>query len=140
MIITALVDNIRLSHRTDLVVERGLSIHVNTNGINILFDVGSSNAFCDNARLLNIDISNVDAAIISHRHHDHCDGIKYFLHYNNIANVYFRECDDSTYSFNMLGFKRNVGINKDIMGKCNKRLTMINEMTEILQTFTLLLK
>lgn len=132
MILTSLIDNTRLNNRTDLEIERGLSIHASTMGKSILFDAGSSRAFCDNARLLGVDIKIVDAAVISHRHHDHCNGITHFLDQNSKAQVYLRECEDTNYTFKTLGFKVDVGINKQLLTKDASRITFINQMTEIL--------
>ena len=56
MIVTTLVDNSRIEGRDDLCVERGLSLHIETSGMNILFDMGSGQTFCDNAPRLNVDI------------------------------------------------------------------------------------
>ncbi|PTP70029.1 MBL fold metallo-hydrolase [Vibrio splendidus] len=131
MILTSLIDNTRLNNRTDLAIERGLSIHANTMGKSILFDAGSSEAFCDNATLLNVDINNVDAAVISHRHHDHCNGVTHFLDRNSKAQVYFRECEETNYLFKTFGFKSNVGINKQLLAKGASRLIFVNQMTEI---------
>ena len=132
MILTSLIDNTRLNNRKDLAIERGLSIHVNTMGKSILFDAGSSEAFCDNATLLNVDINNIDAAVISHRHHDHCNGVTHFLDRNSKAPVYFRECAETNYLFKTFGFKSNVGINKQLLVKGASRLIFVNQMTEIL--------
>lgn len=131
MILTALIDNTRLENRTDLAVERGLSLHIKTMGQEILFDAGSSNAFCDNAILLDIKMADVDAAIISHRHHDHCNGITHFLDHNAKAQVYFRACAETDYSFNAFGFKSNVGIDKALLDKGCERFSFINKTTEI---------
>lgn len=132
MRLTALVDNTRLENRTDLTVERGLSLHVNTMGRQVLFDAGSSKVFCDNAALLNIDIEEVDAAVISHRHHDHCNGVTHFLDRNSKAQVHFRECDEADYCFKAFGFKSNVGIDKNLLNKAKGRFNFINKTTEIL--------
>lgn len=132
MKLTALVDNTRLDNRPDLAVERGLSLHVNTMGRQILFDAGSGKAFCDNAALLDIEIQNVDAAVISHRHHDHCNGITHFLDTNSKARVYFRECEETDYYFKAFCFKSNVGIDKTLLDNTQKRFTFINDTTEIL--------
>ncbi|MDN3611971.1 MBL fold metallo-hydrolase [Vibrio ostreicida] len=131
MILTALIDNTRLDERTDLKVERGLSFHIKTMGQQILFDAGSSSAFCDNAILLNIKIEEVDAAIISHRHHDHCNGVTHFLDRNCKAPVYFRECTETDYRFKAFGFKSNVGLDKTLLKKSGDRFIFINKMTEI---------
>ncbi|UTV30936.1 MBL fold metallo-hydrolase [Photobacterium atrarenae] len=132
MELTALVDNTRLADRPDLTVERGLSLHVKTQGRQLLFDAGSSQIFCDNAALLNIDLQAVDAAVISHRHHDHCNGITHFLDRNTAAPVYFRACDEAEYSFRAFGFKSNVGIAKDLLERAGERVKFVNQMTEIL--------
>lgn len=132
MKLTALVDNTRLDNRPDLAVERGLSLHVNTMGRQILFDAGSGKAFCDNAALLDIEIQNVDAAVISHRHHDHCNGITHFLDTNSKARVYFRECEETDYYFKAFCFKSNVGIDKALLENTQTRFTFINDTTEIL--------
>ncbi|QUM89262.1 MBL fold metallo-hydrolase [Moritella sp. 36] len=131
MILTALIDNTRLDDRTDLTVERGLSFHIKTMGQEILFDAGSSKAFCDNAILLGIKMEDVDTAIISHRHHDHCNGVTHFLDRNSQAQVYFRECTETDYSFKAFGFKSNVGIDKALLNKASGRFSFINKTTEI---------
>ncbi|MCW8328828.1 MBL fold metallo-hydrolase [Photobacterium sp. SDRW27] len=131
MKLTALVDNSRLDNRPDLAVERGLSLHVNTMGRQILFDAGSSKAFCDNAALLDIEIQHVDAAVISHRHHDHCNGVTHFLDSNSKAQVYFRECEDTDYCFKAFGFKNNIGIDKSLLDKAQGRVTFVDDTTEI---------
>lgn len=45
MKITTLVDNTRLEGRQDLAVERGLSLHIETESLNILFDMGEEIRF-----------------------------------------------------------------------------------------------
>ncbi|MGF1731663.1 MBL fold metallo-hydrolase [Photobacterium kasasachensis] len=132
MKLTALVDNSRLNSRPDLAVERGLSLHVETMGQQILFDVGSGKAFCDNAALLGVEIRDIDVAVISHRHHDHCNGVTHFLDCNTKAQVYFRDCEETDYSFRVFGFKSNIGIEREIFEKAPERFSFVNEMTEIL--------
>ena len=131
MKLTALVDNKRLDNRTDLAVERGLSLHVSSMGRQILFDAGSSKAFCDNAILLNIKIQDVDAVVISHRHHDHCNGVSHFLDCNSKAQIYFRECEKTDYCFKAFGFKSNVGIDKALLDKVKDRSSFVRQTTEI---------
>lgn len=57
MKITTLVDNIRLDNRKGLTVERGLSLHIETEKLKILFDMGSGDTFCKNAPLLGVNRS-----------------------------------------------------------------------------------
>jgi len=100
-------------------------------GRQILFDAGSGKVFCDNAALLDIEIQDVGAAVISHRHHDHCNGVAHFLDCNSKAQVYFRECEETDYCFKAFGFKSNVGINKNVLDKAQGRVTFVNDTTEI---------
>lgn len=153
MIVTALVDNSRLEDRPDLGVERGLAIHLNTMSKQILFDAGSGQTFCDNAAKLNIRIQDIDAVAISHRHHDHCNGVSHFIDRNTTAPVYFRACKSQDYRFKTFGFSSNVGIDKglldtmlfdkclsdkDLSGKKNTQLELIQDDTEILPNIFLL--
>ncbi len=131
MFVTVLVDNKKISNRPDLTVERGLSFHITTMGKQILFDAGSSQVFCDNAKLLNVEIKDVDAAVISHRHHDHCNGVTHFLDRNSKAVVYLRECEEAGYLFKAFGFKSNVGINQHLFNKSRDRFEFVNKLTEI---------
>jgi 7,8-dihydropterin-6-yl-methyl-4-(beta-D-ribofuranosyl)aminobenzene 5'-phosphate synthase len=55
--------------------EHGLSYFVETDGKRILFDTGQSNLFLENARIMNIDILNIDAVVLSHGHFDHGNGL-----------------------------------------------------------------
>jgi 7,8-dihydropterin-6-yl-methyl-4-(beta-D-ribofuranosyl)aminobenzene 5'-phosphate synthase len=140
MKLTALVDNTRLDNRTDLAVERGLSLHVNTMGRQVLFDAGSSKTFCDNAALLNVKIQDIDAAVISHRHHDHCNGVSHFLERNSKALVHFRECEETDYCFKAFGFKTNVGIDKNLLLNAKERFNFVNKTTEIFPNIFIITK
>jgi len=55
--------------------EHGLSYHVETAEASILFDTGQTDAFIQNARLLGVDLTSLDAVVLSHGHYDHCGGL-----------------------------------------------------------------
>lgn len=131
MIITTLVNNTRLDNRKDLTVERGLSLHIETESLNVLFDMGGGNTFCKNAPLLSVDIGYVDVAVISHRHHDHCNGAIDFMSNNSKANVFLKSCEEKNYYFHAYGFKSDVGINTNLLNENNDRLVFIDQTTEI---------
>lgn len=96
MIITTLVDN--SSYNEELLKEHGLSVYIEHNGTNILFDTGLTNKFSMNAAKLDINLRDVDIAIISHGHYDHLGGLIDFLSLNDKAKVYLkREIFDTQY-------------------------------------------
>lgn len=86
MKITALVENI--SKNKELECEHGLSLYIETKKHKILFDTGQSTLFYENAKKLNIDLSDVDICFLSHGHYDHGGGLETFLSVNEKANVY----------------------------------------------------
>ena len=86
MIIKALAENTSVS--TDLGCEHGLSLYIETEKHKILFDTGESALFAKNALMMDVDLTKVDIAFISHGHYDHGGGLKTFLSLNDQAIVY----------------------------------------------------
>lgn len=85
--ITVLVD--AFSDRTDLKMDWGYSALVEYSGRRILFDAGNdSDLFRYNIEVLGIDLGNLDAVVISHRHGDHTDGLRYLLSINPGVVIY----------------------------------------------------
>lgn len=74
-----------------LTVEHGLSLYIETGEKRFLFDTGATGAFADNARKMGVDLSEVDALILSHGHYDHGGGIETFLECNSTAPVYLSD-------------------------------------------------
>jgi 7,8-dihydropterin-6-yl-methyl-4-(beta-D-ribofuranosyl)aminobenzene 5'-phosphate synthase len=73
MTITSLVDD--YSPKRALVGEHGLSFHIETGVTRLLFDTGQSGLVVDNARRMGIDLSSLDAVVLSHGHYDHGGGL-----------------------------------------------------------------
>jgi 7,8-dihydropterin-6-yl-methyl-4-(beta-D-ribofuranosyl)aminobenzene 5'-phosphate synthase len=71
-----------------LKAEHGLSLYIETGNRRLLFDTGATGAFADNAVQMGIDLSEVDALILSHGHYDHGGGVEAFLERNASAEVY----------------------------------------------------
>ncbi|MCI8294670.1 MAG: MBL fold metallo-hydrolase [Lachnospiraceae bacterium] len=109
MQITALVDNI--SYEQDLGAEHGLSLYIETGAHKILFDMGQTELFAENAEKLGIDLADVDMAVLSHGHYDHGGGLRRFLQINQKAPVYL-----SRYAFNLLyhGPVKYIGLDQSI--------------------------
>jgi len=59
--------------------ELGLSIVVETDDVNILFDTGASISASYNADVLGIDLSKIDKVVLSHGHYDHTGGLRQIL-------------------------------------------------------------
>jgi len=58
-----------------LLGEWGLSILIETEAVNILFDTGKSISVTYNADTLGVDLSRVDKIVLSHGHYDHTGGL-----------------------------------------------------------------
>ena len=75
--ITVLVEN--TAGGRGLLAEHGLSFWIELGSRRILFDTGQSDILFHNAHILGIDLSNVDAIVLSHGHYDHVGGLKGIL-------------------------------------------------------------
>jgi 7,8-dihydropterin-6-yl-methyl-4-(beta-D-ribofuranosyl)aminobenzene 5'-phosphate synthase len=85
--VTVLVDNVMGA--PGLTAEHGLAVHVQAGDHAVLFDTGQSGtALMDNARALGIDLTRVEAVVISHGHHDHTGGLPALLDVNQEARLY----------------------------------------------------
>ena len=76
--ITTLIEN-QPDDKGELAFEHGLSLFIEFAGKRLLFDTGQTGAFADNARKLGIDLSRLDAVILSHGHYDHSGGLARLL-------------------------------------------------------------
>lgn len=95
MKIVSLVENTTSNEK--LTCEHGLSLYIETDNYKILFDMGQSDLFAENAGKLGIDLTQVDMAILSHGHYDHGGGLKKFLEINKKAPVYISKYAFSEY-------------------------------------------
>ncbi len=130
MKIKALLEN--TTSQNDMLVEHGLSLFIETQNHNILFDMGQTELFAKNAKTLNIDLATVDIAILSHGHYDHGGGLKHFLKINKTAPVYL-----SRYAFepHYNGTEKYIGL--DVTLKGNDRLFYTDNTTIIDKGLTL---
>ncbi len=124
MKVVSLVDN--LSGKEGIGCEHGLSLYIETTGHKILFDTGASGLFLENAEKLNININDVDFAVVSHGHYDHGGGLKRFLEANPKAKVFVREeAFGKFYARRADGRKNYIGLDEEL--KTDKRMVFTKE-------------
>ncbi len=132
MFVTSLIENDRLEGADTLVPEFGLSVHVEHTGSRVLFDMGSTRSFADNAARLGIEISEVDAAVISHQHFDHGGGLGHFFEANARATVYIREAPLEERRFKAFAvLNRPIGLDLDLIERHRDRFAFVNGTREI---------
>ncbi len=78
MKITTLIENTQ-DENENLKYEHGLSMFIEMDNYNILFDTGKTGDFIKNAKKLNVDLKSTNILILSHAHYDHCGGVKKLL-------------------------------------------------------------
>lgn len=86
MKVSILTDDI--VNKRGLLAEHGLSLYIEHNGINILFDTGQSSVYCHNAAIMGIDLQNTDCIVLSHGHYDHCGGLIHFPQIEKYPAIY----------------------------------------------------
>jgi len=120
MLIKTLVENTAISK--DFGSEHGLSLYIETKKHKILFDVGASELFLQNAKKLDVNIADVDFLVISHGHYDHGGGLKTFLKENTKAEVFLHRLAFEKYyairpndELDFIGLDENLKQNKQIV-------------------------
>ncbi len=114
MLISVLIENTAQS--PGFICEHGLSLFIQTKNNNILFDTGASNSFITNSQTLGIDLTRVNTVILSHGHHDHSGGLKYFFRINPQAFIYMQEnVRMKQYARHSDGTISDVGIDSSIL-------------------------
>lgn len=89
MKIVNLVEN--MPGREGCIPEHGLSFYIETGKHKILVDAGATGQFAENAKVLGVDLQQVDIAILSHGHYDHGNGFIRFNEINSHASIYMRK-------------------------------------------------
>jgi 7,8-dihydropterin-6-yl-methyl-4-(beta-D-ribofuranosyl)aminobenzene 5'-phosphate synthase len=74
---------------SSLKMDWGFAALIEYNGRRILFDTGNNaRIFEHNVNQLNVDLTKLDAVVISHRHGDHTSGLNYLLKANPTVKIY----------------------------------------------------
>ena len=128
MKITALTEN---TAACGLPVEHGLSLFIEQDGRALLFDMGQTDLFAQNAARLGVDLAAVDIAVLSHGHYDHGGGLRRFLELNQKAPVYIRR---HAFESHFNG-ERYIGL--DVSLRDSDRLIFTDGVTKIADGITL---
>lgn len=110
----------------NLETEHGLSLYIEALGKKILFDFGKTDLFFKNAKKLDLDLSQIDFAVLSHGHNDHGGGIKAFLDVNNHAPIYVSSHAFSPH-YNKVG--EYIGLDTDLINE--KRFIFVEKQVNI---------
>lgn len=115
--------------------EHGLSLWIELeSGKKILFDMGQGMLFAGNAAMLGLDLGDIDIAVISHGHYDHCGGLGTFMENNSSAKIYMRPGTfEPHYSLKESGLK-NIGIG---VPACSERFIFTDDIEMISDELTL---
>ncbi len=104
--------------------EWGLCVYIETKAADILLDTGASALFIENAEKLGKDLKKVDAAVLSHAHWDHANGIADFLNVNSRAKFYLRKpIAPNCYSYED-GEYGYIGIPENVLSDYSERIVL----------------
>lgn len=122
MRVVTLIEN---HSENELACEHGLAFYIEYNEKAYLLDAGQSDLFIKNAEALNIDLSTVQKAVLSHAHYDHAGGLGAFVEKNNTAQIYMQKtAQQECFSEKEDGVK-NIGIPKNVRMAIKERVRYV---------------
>ena len=122
---------------SDLQCEHGLSLYIEYHDKKILLDAGSTEAFAENAKRMDVDLAAVDMAFLSHGHYDHSGGFGALVRANKSVPVYAMEQVTGDYYSTSGGTLHGIGIPAEVMRCLKDRFTFVTEVTEVAEGITL---
>lgn len=124
--ITVLIENETGSDA--LCSEHGLSLYLRYGEYNILLDAGKSGGFAANARALNCSLDTLHAAVLSHGHYDHADGLPTLFEQNQTIKIYARPAVMEP----QYNGTRYIGLKSELIEHYADRFDLSDEQREIL--------
>jgi len=135
--ITTLIEN--TVQTRSLKAEHGLSFHIKVGKNSLLFDTGQSDLLLENASKLGIDLTQLDAIVLSHGHYDHTSGLETLLTLAPKARIFLHPgALDSKYVREITGSCRRIGMPLTVsntLATATDKITFTEKKTEILPGF-----
>jgi 7,8-dihydropterin-6-yl-methyl-4-(beta-D-ribofuranosyl)aminobenzene 5'-phosphate synthase len=127
MKIITLLENTRLENSL-LEARHGLSLYIETDNYKLLFDTGHDDSILKNATMLGVDLSDVEAVVLSHGHYDHAGGLRTFFQQNDHAPVYLLEgAQNKFYSLSRGLPYRYIGIDPTLFDEFGSRFRFFSQ-------------
>lgn len=131
MKVKVLLEN-TMPKNSNLCTEHGLSLLLKKDNKRILFDTGGPNGCAiQNAFILDEDLSNVDAVVLSHGHNDHTGGLLKFFKLNDKAPVYLKKEALNPFYSQKTPDRKFIGTNSGIYEDYFDRLKFVKTTLEI---------
>ncbi len=118
--------------------EHGLSLYIMHNDKKYLLDTGASELYVRNAALMDILMSEIDAAFLSHGHYDHSGGFGAFMRSNNEAPIYAMEGALGRFASDSGGVFHEIGVPLTVKEALANRVTFIKNITQVAEGVTLI--
>jgi 7,8-dihydropterin-6-yl-methyl-4-(beta-D-ribofuranosyl)aminobenzene 5'-phosphate synthase len=109
--------------------EWGLSIFLEVDGVNILFDTGLGVSAAYNARLLGVDLKSVEKIVLSHGHSDHTGGLRDILREKGAVDIIAHPdiWEDKYYSFGEINHFIGIPFRREELESLGARFNLTRE-------------
>ncbi|HJZ24599.1 MAG TPA: MBL fold metallo-hydrolase [Candidatus Babeliales bacterium] len=113
--------------------EHGFSAYIETTEGRYLFDTGRGDVVIKNAKSLDVDLTKLDAIIISHGHYDHTGGLELVLSITGPIDVFGHPAIFDKKWLIKKDFKKEIGIpvTKERLENLGARLHLSKEPTQV---------
>lgn len=132
MRITVLLENNSGDRENNLINYPGLSLHIENDGEQFLFDTGTKDLFLKNAEKIGLNLKNINNVIISHGHFDHGGGLPGFFEINKKSRIYISKNAWEDFYLKLGPIKKYIGIDKEIFSKYRKNFIYPDNLQEIM--------
>jgi 7,8-dihydropterin-6-yl-methyl-4-(beta-D-ribofuranosyl)aminobenzene 5'-phosphate synthase len=133
MRILTLIENTRTTKK--LYSEHGLSFYIELNGKTILVDTGYSDKLIRNASRLRVDLSALDAVVVSHNHYDHTGGLDSLLKLCPNVPIFAKKDVAGNYYRRLGLFNVVICWNKHFINRHRENFVLFTQFAEVCEGF-----